>query len=378
MASIHVPVLLHEVVEALTRKSKTVHPNAETWYLDGTLGGAGHALAIAKAFEAATRTPLNVIGLDRDPQAIERAAKLLTKQETKKWEAGAQRGGPAEAEEQGRPEGLACGGQGRTTDEQIVPAETGREGETAEHGMERRGTVILECESFRNLDAVLAKHGIPGADMILFDLGISSDELEHSGRGFTFQKDEPLLMTLGDPKTYQFTARDIVNSWGEEVIADIIFGYSEDRFARRIAKAIAAYRAKKLVETSAELAEIVRGAVPPLARRGKIHPATKTFQALRIAVNDELNALKEGLAKGYSHLKPGGRMAVISFHSLEDRIVKDFYKKQARAGEAQTPTADILTKKPITPNAQEIAENPRSRSAKLRVIEKPISVRQES
>jgi 16S rRNA (cytosine1402-N4)-methyltransferase len=155
-----------------------------------------------------------------------------------------------------------------------------------------------------------------------------------------------------------------VNGWDESVIADIIFGYSEDRFARRIARAIVSYRAKKQIETSGELAEIVKSGVPAFARRGKIHPATKTFQALRIAVNDELGALREGLKKGYESLNAGGRMAVISFHSLEDRIVKEFFKKLGEEG------ARILTKKPITAGDQEIAENPRSRSAKLRVIEK--------
>lgn len=294
--TVHTSVLLHEVVQGLVHET-----NGSPWYLDGTLGGAGHALALAKALKG----KLGIIGFDRDPVAIERAKKLLE--------------GAAE-------------------------------------------NIILENSDFRSLDTVLAKNGIEKVDMILLDLGISSDELEISGRGFTFQKDEPLLMTMGDPKTYPFTAKDIVNGWEEETLANIIFGYSEDRFARRIAKAIVFYRAKKQIETSSELAEIVKSAAPSFVRRGKIHPATKTFQALRIAVNDELNALRDGLKKGFEKLNDGGRMAVISFHSLEDRIVKDFYKQQT--------TGKILTKKPITASAQELAENPRSRSAKLRIIEK--------
>jgi 16S rRNA (cytosine1402-N4)-methyltransferase len=171
---------------------------------------------------------------------------------------------------------------------------------------------------------------------------------------------------MGDPSKYQFTAKDIVNNWDEEVIANIIFGYGEERFARRIARSIINYRQKKKIETTAELKELISTSVPGFYRRGKIHPATKTFQALRIAVNDELGALKEGLIKGYESLNNGGRMAVISFHSLEDRIVKDFYKEKMKDG------AKVLTKKPIVASDQEIAENPRSRSAKLRIIEKVI------
>lgn len=299
MQSVHEPVLLHEIVERLVIGNNQTLP----WYLDGTLGGAGHALAIAKAFAG----KLNIVGLDRDPEALERAKGTLA--------------GKAEK-------------------------------------------VILECENFRNLDKVLEKNGIASVSLILMDLGISSDELDNSGRGFTFQKDEPLLMTMGDPKTYPFTAKDIVNGWDEEVIADIIYGYAEERFARKIARAIVSYREKKSIETSGELAEIVKMSVPGFYKRGKIHPATRTFQALRIAVNDELNSLKEGLKKGYEKLDKGGRMAIISFHSLEDRIVKDFYKEKAKEG------SKIITKKPITASLQEIAENPRSRSAKLRIIEK--------
>lgn len=317
--SVHVPVLLQEVVEGLvSNRADDRSPKTDPWYLDGTLGGAGHALAIAKALQG----QVNLIGLDRDRQAVERARSKL-------------------------------------------------------QGQVKR--LIIECKSFRNLDQVLADHRIGGVDLILLDLGISSDELEDSNRGFSFQKDEPLLMTMGDPKDYDFTARDIVNDWEENVIADVVFGYGEERFARRIARAIVTYRTKKAIETSGELAEIVRSAIPFFKRQAgsfrgkssggrKIHPATKTFQALRIAVNDELNALRQGLGKSYEKLNLGGRLAVISFHSLEDRIVKDFYKKQAETG------ALILTKKPIGPSAQETAENPRSRSAKLRIISKPVNL----
>jgi len=302
MQSIHEPVLLHEIVAdfALSKNSA----NKFFWYLDGTLGGAGHAMAIAKSFKG----KLGVIGLDRDGQAIERARENLS--------------GKAEK-------------------------------------------VILENDNFRNTDKILAKNDIPAVDLILLDLGISSDELDNSGRGFTFKKDEPLLMTMGDPAKYPFTAKDIVNGWDEEVIADIIFGYGEERFARKIARAIVGYRQKKPIETSGELAEIVKMSVPGFYKRGKIHPATKTFQAIRIAVNDELGALREGLKNCYGTLNKGGRMAVISFHSLEDRIVKDFFREKASEG-----SGNIITKRPIVAGMQEVAENPRSRSAKLRIIEK--------
>jgi 16S rRNA (cytosine1402-N4)-methyltransferase len=155
-----------------------------------------------------------------------------------------------------------------------------------------------------------------------------------------------------------------VNDWDAEDIANVIFGYGEERYSRRIAKSIVEYRGKKRIETSGELADIVRTSVPVFHRRLRIHPATKTFQALRIAVNDELGSLREGLAKGYEHLVSGGRMAVISFHSLEDRIVKDFFRARSRDG------AVLLAKKPVTASPEEAAENPRAGSAKLRFIEK--------
>ncbi len=301
MLSVHKSVLLHEVVRSLTEGYKKALPSS-IWYLDGTLGGAGHALGIAEVF----KSKINIIGLDRDEQAISRAKEKLS------------------------------------------------------HKVDR---LILENENFVNLDKVLERNSLKSVDLILFDLGISSDELEHSGRGFSFLKDEPLLMTMGEPKKYIFTAKDIVNNWEEDVIANILYGYAGERFARRIARNIVVYRAKKKIETSGELAEIVKMSVPGFYRRGKIHPATKTFQALRIAVNDELGSLRGGLQKGFESLSSGGRMAVISFHSGEDRIVKNFYKEKSKQ-------ALIITKKPIVPSEKEIEENPRSRSAKLRIIEK--------
>lgn len=306
--SVHVSVLLHEVIEGLTGATSVaaLSKNSATtpWFLDGTLGGAGHSMAIAKALGG----KVNLIGLDRDPQAIARGLENLTDKVS--------------------------------------------------------GKLILENEDFRNMDRVLTKHGVTGLDMILMDLGISSDELETSGRGFSFMKDEPLLMTFGDPTTYAYTAKTIVNTWKEEDIANVIFGYGEEHFAYRIAKQICLYREKKQIETTLELVEIIKGAVPGFYKHKKINPATKTFQALRIAVNDEWKATEEGLAKGYAALREGGRMGIISFHSIEDRIVKNFMRAKEKEG------GKLIPRRPVKPSAQEIAENPRSRSAKLRVIEK--------
>ena len=220
-------------------------------------------------------------------------------------------------------------------------------------------------ENFRNIDKVLDQAGVANVDGILFDLGLSSNQIEESGRGFSFKTNEPLLMTMKkSPESTDITAHEIVNTWAEESLADIIYGYGEDRFARRIARAIVLAREKQSIETAEQLSNIVASAVPRFGFK-KINPATKTFQAIRIAVNDELGAIKEALPKAFARLNPGGRMALISFHSLEDRIVKRFFKEKSEAGEGR-----LITKKPITPSAQEVAENPRSRSAKLRIIEK--------
>jgi 16S rRNA (cytosine1402-N4)-methyltransferase len=299
--TVHIPVLLHEVIAGLLAKEVNDRPYI---YVDGTLGGAGHALAFAKALKG----NITIIGFDRDLGAIVRARTTLM--------------------------GVAT-------------------------------RLILENVNVRDMDTVFDAHNIQEVDGILLDLGISSDELDLSGKGFSFLKDEPLLMTMGDPATYPFTARDIINTWEEETIADVIFGYGEERYARRIARTIVNYRQKKTIETTSELCEIIRMSVPPVYRRGKIHPATRTFQALRIAVNDELGALKQTLKIGFARLSRGGVMLVISFHSLEDRIVKEFNREKSK-----TDGAIIVTKKPITATATEIAKNPRSRSAKLRILQK--------
>ncbi|MEI7765071.1 MAG: 16S rRNA (cytosine(1402)-N(4))-methyltransferase RsmH [bacterium] len=203
-------------------------------------------------------------------------------------------------------------------------------------------------------------------DGIIFDLGLSSDQLENSGRGFTFMKNEPLLMTMKEnPQAEDLTAMDIVNGWSEKSLADIIYGYGEEKYRGRIAREIVESRKKKKIESTFDLVSIIERAVPGSYRKGKLHFATRTFQAIRIAVNDELGVLEKGLAGGFKILNKGGRMSVISFHSLEDRIVKKFYKEKEKNNEAK-----LINKKVILASEEELKINNRSRSAKLRILEK--------
>ncbi len=273
-------------------------------YLDGTLGSAGHAqYALEKL-----NNKITVIGLDKDIEALERSKKRL--------------------------------------------------------GLSEK--IILKEGSYSDADKILDELGIKKVNRVMLDLGLSSDQFETSGRGFTFKNDEPLIMSFKkELKEDDLTAWQIVNNWEESNIADIIYGYGEEKYSRRIAKAIVNYRQKKSIETTSELVEIINQSVPVFYKRGRIHPATRTFQALRIAVNDELNTLSKGLKVCFERLDIGGRMAVISFHSLEDRIVKNFNKEKVSNDEAI-----LINKKPIIPTQQEILENSRSRSAKLRIIEK--------
>lgn len=293
----HTPVLLHEAIDSLSISEDDV-------VIDATLGGAGHAHAIAEKLSGKG----TLIGFDLDPDAILRAQKILVDTKPNKY---------------------------------LVQA------------------------NFRHLSDELRKLGISSITKALFDLGWSGHQLT-AGRGFSFLTDEPLLMTYGSPpKDGALTAGVIVNEWGEESIADIIFGWGEERYSRRIAKAIVARRSKVPFKTAADLADAIKSTVPPPYRYGRIHPATRTFQALRIAVNDELGALTEGLQAAWRALAPHGRIAVITFHSIEDRIVKRMFVEWEKTGEAIR-----ISKKPIRPGAEEIQENPRVRSAKLRVIQK--------
>jgi len=227
--------------------------------------------------------------------------------------------------------------------------------------------LALRQENFRNLDKVLDDIGVDKIDKALFDLGMSSTQLEESGRGFSFQKNEPLLMTFNpDPKEEDITAHEILNDWEEENIADIIYGYGEERFSRRIAHGIVESRKDHVIEKTTELVEIIKNSVPLWYRTGrKTHFATKTFQALRIAVNDEIRSAQDGISKAIDRLNIGGRVAVISFHSVEDRMVKMLFREKK-----EKKICAIITKKPITPNEEEVSQNPRARSAKLRICER--------
>lgn len=237
------------------------------------------------------------------------------------------------------------------------------------------GEVSLHCENFRNIRSVLDREGVERVDGILLDLGLSSLQLEDSSRGFSFRQDGPLDMRMGpDAKK---TAGEIVNSFSEREIAKILYQYGEERWARRIARFIIQARERKPIKSTFELVKIVEDAVPVGARRGRKHPARKTFQALRIAVNEELDNLKEAITNGVECLASGGRMVVLSYHSLEDRLVKQMFGSLAReTGYPPThplfvaPSLVLVTKKPVVPTREEIESNPRSKSAKLRVAER--------
>lgn len=277
--------------------------------VDGTFGGGGHSLEICKRF-----SDVKIIAIDQDKNAYRNAKDKF-----------------------------------------------------ADSGCD----IAFVNENFRNIDKVLKDRGLKEADGIIFDLGLSSDQLERGGRGFSFLVDEPLFMTMKEnPSTEDLTAKEIVNTWEEENLISIIRGYGEEKFSRRIAKGIVLAREKKEIKTTFDLVKIIGDAVPAAYKRGRLHFATRTFQAIRIAVNDELGTLALGLEKGFNLLKKGGRMSVISFHSLEDRIVKRFYKIKEAEGEGK-----LINKKVILAKEKEIKENPRSRSAKLRIIEK-INVRE--
>ncbi|MBX9906585.1 16S rRNA (cytosine(1402)-N(4))-methyltransferase RsmH [Patescibacteria group bacterium] len=221
------------------------------------------------------------------------------------------------------------------------------------------------CGNFRNIADIAQDHSLSHVDAILADLGWNSEQFETEGKGFSFQKNEPLLMTYGDPALAPFDARDIVNTWSEESIADALYAYADERFARRIAHEICRARVEKPLETTDDLVACIKKAIPARFQKGRIHPATKTFQALRIAVNDELDVLSDFIDGSLKILVSGGHLAIITFHSIEDRLVKQKY----RALEAEEK-GTIVTKKPRTASPEELAQNPRARSAKLRIFQK--------
>ncbi len=225
---------------------------------------------------------------------------------------------------------------------------------------------VPRVANFRDIKHTLAECSVSACDAALLDLGLSSTELEESGRGFSFQKDEPLLMTYEDkPGPDAVTAASVVNGWSESSLADIIYGFGDERYARRIARVIVETRTSRRIKTTGDLVEIIRSATPAVYQRGKTHFATRTFQALRMAVNDELGAIDEGVRGVLDVLTPGGRLVIITFHSTEDRLVKRLFR-----GASDDGRVSLVVKKPLIPSDAEMKDNPRSRSAKLRIVER--------
>jgi len=306
---IHRPVLSQEVVSLLDPRPGGV-------VVDGTVGLGGHAKALLQAESGVT-----VIGIDRDEEALRHAAKRLSPFKER---------------------------------------------------------VRLIHGNYRDLGEHLDVLGIDTITGFLLDLGLSSLQLDTANRGFSFRYDGPLDMRMDT--TQSMTAAELVNHSSEDELVRILHDYGEERFARRIVRAILAARAKELIKTTGRLAEIVHSAIPRKFHPKVIHPATRTFQALRIAVNEELANLKEGLEAGLQAIAPGGVIAVISFHSLEDRIVKGFFRYKALPCTCppdfpvcvcdKKVEMEIITRKPIRPSPEEVAKNPRARSAKLRVARK--------
>ena len=306
----HKSVLLQECIDALNIRPDGI-------YLDGTLGGAGHSSQIARRLTEGGR----LIGVDRDRTALA-AAK-----------------------------------------ERLAPY---------------ADRVTLVHSNFAEIDAILDSLGIPAVDGMLFDLGVSSPQLDDASRGFSYMADAPLDMRMD--KDDVLTAGAVVNTWPQGELRRILYDYGEERYAPQIAAAICRAREKAPVETTLELVDIIRSAMPAQALREKQHPAKRSFQAIRIAVNDELGAVSRMMQAAVGRLNPGGRLAVITFHSLEDRIVKRELQALATGCTCppefpvcvcgKKPLVKLVTRKPIVSGPAELEENPRARSAKLRVAEK--------
>ncbi len=305
----HITGLLDETIEQMQIDPSKV-------YLDGTLGGGGHASAIA-----AKLTTGRLIGLDRDEKALTAARERLAP-----W-------------------------------------------------MDR---VTLLHRNFRELDNALDGLGLEAVDGMVFDLGVSSPQLDDGARGFSYRTDAPLDMRMD--ATQRLTAWELVNRWPREQLKRIFYDYGEERYAPQIAAAIEKRRESAPIETTLELVDVIKSAMPPQALREKQHPAKRSFQAIRIAVNDELGALDTLMGMAVDRLDPGGRLAVITFHSLEDRIVKSALQEAARGCVCppefpvcvcgRKPKVRLITRKPILPGTRELEANPRARSAKLRVAER--------
>lgn len=305
----HISVLLNECIEALAIKKDGI-------YVDGTLGGAGHSSEIVKNLDNNGR----LIGIDQDKDALKAAKKRLESYEN----------------------------------------------------------VTFVHSNFYNIKNILNDLDIEGVDGILMDLGVSSYQLDNGDRGFSYMQDAPLDMRMN--RENSLSAFEVVNSYSEEDLFRIIKDYGEEKFAKRIANFIVNRRKEKNIESTLELVDIIKAAIPAKARREGPHPAKRTFQAIRIEVNKELEIIEKTIRDGVDKLNKGGRMAIITFHSLEDRIVKNVYKDLANPCTCPSsfpvcvcnkkPTVKIITRKPIEASKEELEYNPRSRSAKLRIIEK--------
>lgn len=311
----HIPVLLAECLEQLALKPQHT-------FVDATLGGAGHSLEAAKRLGRDG----TLIGIDQDEVALAAAAARLGS----------------------LPEGT-------------------------------RPALELLHGNFGDMDELLLSAEVPGADAFLFDLGVSSVQIDTPSRGFSFKETGPLDMRM-DPGTQTLTAAEIINTYNAADLTRIIRTYSDEKWASRIAQFVVRARECAPIETSEQLVEIVKSAIPASARRAGGHPAKRTFQALRIEVNGELDMLRRGLEAAVRWANPGARIVVISYHSLEDRIVKDAFASFANrctcppdlpvCACGKQPVLDIVTRKPLVPTAEEIERNPRARSAKLRVAQK--------
>ena len=285
-------------------------------YVDGTLGGAGHSSQIAKRL-----TTGRLIGIDRDPVALKAAG------------------------------------------ERLAPY---------------KDNVTLVHSNFCEMKQVLSDLGIPGVDGILLDLGVSSPQLDDGERGFSYMADAPLDMRMNGQDA--LTAHTVVNTWPQEELKRILYAYGEERYAPQIAAAICRRREEKTIDTTLELVDIIRSAMPPAALREKQHPAKRSFQAIRIAVNDELGSVERLMEDAVGLLNPGGRLAIITFHSLEDRIVKLGMTAASKGCTCppsfpvcvcgKKPQVKLISRKPIVSTDEELERNPRARSAKLRVCEK--------
>jgi 16S rRNA (cytosine1402-N4)-methyltransferase len=311
----HKSVLLNETIDYLQIKPDGV-------YVDGTLGGAGHSLEVCKRLGDQGR----LIGIDQDGDAIAAAERRLA---------------------------------------------------------DYKDRVTILRGNYRNMFSMLGEIGVSHVDGIMLDLGVSSYQLDEAGRGFTYRTDAPLDMRMDQRQA--LSAYEVVNSYGEEELYRVIRNYGEERFAGRIARRICLEREKNPIETTGELAEIIKESIPARSRASGGHPAKRTFQAIRIEVNGELDALKDSLDTMIEHLNDHGRICVITFHSLEDRIVKEAFRRNEDPCICppqfpvcvcgRIPTGHVVTKKPVIPGDKEQDENPRSKSAKLRVFEREYGLR---